>query len=244
MTISLAFSHSPPQPVGTALASQPPGLADEHDQLLRQVAVRAEELVAAAAAGRWPARELDALVGYLRAEILRQVTDEEILLFPACGTPAGREHLARDHARLRAGVEVLEQAAGNGGRSPAMLASAVRDILRQLEAHLATEEAILAPSGRRGGAPATTTLGARPHEWYPLTEGAVIDLDALPQGQAVAAAVQRLLRLGPGEQVELRSGSDPFLVWRRIDELAPGRCRFAYLEDGPGRWRVQVTRRD
>ncbi len=243
MAVDAVFSHSSLQPAGTALASRPPGLADEHSQLLRQVAIRAEDLMAAAAGGRWPARELDALVGYLRAEILRQVTDEETLLFPACGTPPGHDHLARDHARLQASIEVLELAAGNGERSPAMLASAVRDFLRQLEAHLATEEALLAASGRRGGTPATTTLGGRPHEWYPLTEGTVIDLDALPQDQAVAAAVQRLLRLGPGEQVELQSGSDPLLVWRRIDELAPGRCGFAYLEDGPGRWRVQVTRR-
>ncbi len=244
MTISPALSHSSLQSAGTGLASQPPGLAEEHDQLLCQVAARVEDLMAAVAGDRWPARELDALVGYLRTEILRQVTEEELLLFPACGAPPGRAHLTREHARLRAGIEVLELAAGNGGRSPAMLAGAVSDLLRQLEAHLAGEEATLAACGRQGGAPATTTLGGRPHEWYPLTEGAVIDLDALPQDQAVAAAVQRLLRLAPGEQVELRSGSDPFPVWRRADELAPGRCGFAYLEDGPGRWRVQITRRE
>lgn len=163
MTVGPAFSHSSPQPAGTALASQPPGLADEHGQLLRQVAVRAEDLAAAAARGHWPARELDALLGYLRAEILRQITDEEVLLFPACGAPPGVDRLARDHARLRAAIEVLELVAGDGSRSPAMLASAVRALLRQLEAHLAAEEAILATSGRRGGAPATTALGAHPH---------------------------------------------------------------------------------
>jgi uncharacterized protein (DUF2249 family) len=243
MTADPAFSHSSPQPAGTVLIRQPPGLADEHDQQLRQVAVRAEDLLAAAR-DHWPARELDGLLGYLRAEVLRQATDEEVLLFPACGALPAGDHLARDHARLRAGIEVLELAAGDGGRSPAMLASTVRGFLRQLEAHLAAEEAILAAPGRRGGVPATTALGARPHEWYPLTEGAVIDLDTLPPDQAVAAAVQRLLRLDRGEPAELRSSSDPSQVWQRAEELAPGRCRFAYLEDGPGRWRVQVTRRE
>ncbi len=244
MTANPTSGQSSLQPVGVALASQPPGLADEHGQLLRQVTARAEDLMAAAAGGRWPAPELEALVGYLRSEILRQVTDEEILLFPAYGAPRERGQLVHDHARLRAGVEMLELAAANGGRSPAMLASAVTDLLQQLEAHLAAEETILAASGRRGDAPATTTLGARPHEWYPLTEGTVLDLDALPPDQAVAAAVQRLLRLGPGEHVELRSASDPLLVWRRTNELAPRRCRFTYLENGPSRWRVQVNRRD
>ena len=58
-----------------------------------------------------------------------------------------------------------------------------------------------------------------------------------------AAAVDRLLRLRRGEQVELRSGRDPCPVWREMDELGPGRYGFAYLQEGPDRWRMQVTRR-
>ena len=91
--------------------------------------------------------------------------------------------------------------------------------------------------------PATSVVGRRPHQWYPLTEGPVIDLDALPAGQATDAAVDRLLRLHRGERVELRSASDPCPVWRRMDGLSPGGYGFAYLQEGPGRWRVQVTRR-
>ena len=76
-----------------------------------------------------------------------------------------------------------------------------------------------------------------------LTEGPVIDLDALPAGQAVDAAVHRLLRLRRGEQVELHASTDPHLVWRQLDVLSPGGYGFAYLQDGPDRWRMQVTRR-
>jgi hypothetical protein len=36
----------------------------------------------------------------------------------------------------------------------------------------------------------------------------VVDLDALPREQAVAAAVDRLLRMRRGEQVEVQSGTD------------------------------------
>jgi uncharacterized protein (DUF2249 family) len=64
-----------------------------------------------------------------------------------------------------------------------------------------------------------------------------------PKGEAVAAAVDRLLRMRRGEQVELLSGSDISPVWREMDELSPGRYWFAVLEDGPGRWRMRVTRR-
>ena len=87
------------------------------------------------------------------------------------------------------------------------------------------------------------TLGGHPHEWYLLTEGPVVDLDALPPGQAVGAAVDRLLRMGRGEQVELRSGTSLDGVWREISELSPGSYQFTMLQDGPARWRVRVTRR-
>lgn len=243
MAVNTTSSRSSVRQAGHAVAGQAPGLADEHAQLLQQVAVRAEALIAAASEGRWPSRELEALLGYLRVEILRQVTDEEMLLFPARGATTGLDRLGRDHARLRAGVEALEHAAGDGKRSRAILVTAASDFLRQLEDHLAAEEALLAGPGRPGSAPATTALGARPHEWYTLTEGPVIDLDALPPEQAVSAIAERLLRLRRGEEVELRSASDPFAVWQRMDELAPRRYGFAYLEDGPDHWRVQVTRR-
>ncbi len=71
----------------------------------------------------------------------------------------------------------------------------------------------------------------------------MIDLDVLPSGQVTDAAVDRLLRLRRGEQVELRSGRDPWPVWQRMDDLVPGRYGFAYLTEGPDQWRVQVTRR-
>ncbi len=227
-------------PVGPAL-----GLAEEHGQLLRQVAVRAEELMAAARAGRWPARELEALLGYLRAEVIRQAVDEETLLFPARSDAMGLGRLVRDHSRLRVGVEALELMAQDGRGSLMALVTMVRDLLSQLESHLAAEEALLgADDGSWGDVPATTTLGAHPHEWYPLTEGRIIELDSIPPGQAADAAAGRLLRLGHGEDVELWSRHDPFPVWQRADELAPGRYGFVYLEDGPDHWRVLVTRRE
>lgn len=71
----------------------------------------------------------------------------------------------------------------------------------------------------------------------------MIDLDALPLGQAIAAVVDRLLRLRRGEQVELQSGSDISPVWREMNELSPGGYWFVSLEEGPGRWRMRVTRR-
>lgn len=85
--------------------------------------------MAVAAEGRWPARELQALLGYLRAEVLRQAADEEQSLFSGRGAPAGLARLAGDHAQLRARIEALEYAASDSAGSPAGLASAIRDLL-------------------------------------------------------------------------------------------------------------------
>lgn len=237
--------RDPPRRTGGSSASPALDLTEEHGLLLRQVAARAEALMAEVRADRWPARELGALLGYLRAEIIRQGVSEETLLFPARHDAAALGRLARDHARLRAGVEVLELVAGDGGRSLAMLATTVRDLLIQLEFHFAAEEAVLGTScGGRCDVPATTALGAHPHEWYQLTEGPMIDLDALPPDQAADAVTERLLRLHPGEGVELRSRCDPFPIWQRADEIAQGRYGFVCLPECPDRWRVLVTRRE
>lgn len=79
------------QPLESASAARRPPLtlADEHVQLLWQVTARAEELIAATADGGWPGTELAALAGYAQAEVLRQVSDEEALLFPRRPRPRG-----------------------------------------------------------------------------------------------------------------------------------------------------------
>jgi tetratricopeptide (TPR) repeat protein len=252
----MTLGHGQPPESGGLTAQRPLTLAEEHVLLLWQVTARAEEMLTAAAHGRWPGAELAALAGYAQSEVLAQTSDEEALLFPAAPVRevAG---LARDHARLRSAVEVLARtAAGEQPMSPAQAASAVRDFVTQLERHLRAEDNLLASQrapqgvednllawqGAPQGVPGTAALGGHPHEWYPLTEGPVVDLDALPDGQALAAAVDRLLRMRRSEQVELRSSTDLDPVWREISELSPGSYRFTVLQDGPARWRMQVTR--
>lgn len=233
-----------PQPARhTSPAGRPPlTLADEHVLLLEQVTVRAAEVLAAASDGRWPAGELASLVGYTRAEVLRQVSDEEALLFPEGSAPAATR-LAHDHARLRASAELLAQAAtGEEILSPGQLAAATRDFVDQLEYHMSAEEKLLGYGHAPHSTPAAATLGGHPHTWYPLTEGPMIDLDTLPAGQAIAAAVDRLLRLPHGEQAEIRSSADISPVWRELGQISPGGYQFAVLEDGPERWRMTVTR--
>ncbi|HEY6746267.1 MAG TPA: hemerythrin domain-containing protein [Mycobacteriales bacterium] len=175
--------REPEEPRTTVAATpedQPLTLFEEHGLLLRQVAVRAEELLAVTAGGGWPARELQALLTYMRVEVLRQAVDEERLLFPCCPPSAALDRLGRDHTILHLMTEMLATAAtGEGPRIPAELARTTRDLLAHLERHLGSEEAVLAADGGRGEAPGTTVTN-RPHAWYALPEGDGIDLAALP----------------------------------------------------------------
>lgn len=240
---SLMPGREPPTGPADLITRSPVTLADEHMQLLWQVTARAEELLTAAARGRWPRAELAALVGYAQAEVLRQASDEEALLFPVIPSREAAG-LARDHVRLRSAADLLARAAaGEQPMSPAQVAAAARDFVVQFERHLRAEETLLASQRVPPGVPGTVALGSHPHEWYPLTEGSMIDVDALPPDQAVAAVVDRLLRMRRSEQVELQSGTDLAPVWREVSQLSPRGYRFTVLQDGPARWRMQVTRR-
>ncbi len=211
--------------------------------LLWQVSARADELLTAAAEGRWPGAELAALARYAEAEVLRQASDEEALLFPAAA--AGQvTALARDHVRLRAAADLLARAAsGEQPMSASQLAVVVRDFVVQLDRHLRSEESRLAAGRTSLDIPGTAALGGHRHEWYPLTEGPIVDLDALPPGQAAAAALERLLRMRRGEQIELQASDDLGAVWREVSLLVPGGYGFVSLADEPGRRRMLITRR-
>ena len=212
--------------------------------LRREVTSRAQAVLSEAEEGRWPQQQLQELLNYLRLEVLQQIVDEEWLLFRAAHhAPDELARLRRDHLELRLAIDVLAQtAAGDSGErlSPRQLSATTRDLLVQLEQHFAAEEEL---TGRGAGAPATASLGAQPHEWYSIIQAPVIDLDQLAGEQGVDAVLGRLLRLARSEQVEIRSGGDPSPLWQRLVRADPGGYGVEYLERGPGRWRVAITRR-
>ncbi len=242
-TFSPAAEYARPPGPADRPGGPPLTLPDEHVLLLWQVAARAEDLLAAAARGRWPGTELAAFADCALAGVLRQASGEETLLLDA-GAPAVAARLTRDHARLRSAAEVLARAAGGEqSLSLSQLVTATRHFVARLQRHLNAEERLLASGHSPESVPATVLLSGHPHERYSLAEGPVADLDAFPPGQAVTAALARLVRLRRGEQVEFRSGTDISPVRREMDKLSPGGYGFAVLQDGPDRWRMRVTRR-
>jgi uncharacterized protein (DUF2249 family) len=216
-------------------------LAEEHAQLLREVSARAEVLLRESAEDRWPILPLRELVDYLHLEVLQQVVDEEWLLFRAAyHAPDELARLRREHLELRLAIDALAQAAaGRGDLSPQQLAATTQDLLVRFEEHLSAEEKALAVAGEPPRA--TASLGGHPHEWYALTQGPVIDLDALPGGPGLDAVLDRIVRMKPGETVELRAGIDLGPLLQRVSRADPGGYGIALLENGPTQWRVEVT---
>ncbi|HEU5008325.1 MAG TPA: hemerythrin domain-containing protein [Jatrophihabitantaceae bacterium] len=75
-------------------------LAGEHEVLLRDVQRRADAVVALLDARTWPSAELGTLTAFLRAEVFRQASDEEALLYPGEATAGPFAELSADHALL------------------------------------------------------------------------------------------------------------------------------------------------
>jgi uncharacterized protein (DUF2249 family) len=218
-------------------------LAAEHQKLLSEVSDRAGVVLRETLKDRWPRLALRELVDYLHLEVLQQVVDEEWLLFgSAYYAPEDLARLRRDHLELRLAIDVLAQAAaGRGDLSSRQLAVATQDLLLRLEEHLAAEERIL--STARSNTPSTAELGAQPHEWYAVTEQSVIDLDRLPGRRGFNAVLDRLLRMRPGDEVEVSGSTDPGPIWHRLARANAGSYGSEMLENGPTRWRLKITRR-
>jgi uncharacterized protein (DUF2249 family) len=220
-------------------------LADEHAVLLQEVRRRERAVRAALGAGGWPDREIEALVAYLRYEVLDQAANEERLLFPLTSegiAGKGMHALVEDHVQLRDLTDGLVAAGTAERRDPRALVGLLDDVEALLDRHMRAEQTLLSP---------TTTAGVesyrrpfRCHLWFPLTEGSELDLDVLPPEFAHRAALERFSRLRPGERLRVRSGRELESLWNVLACGRPGEFGWAYLQEGPDQWRVEVTRRD
>jgi uncharacterized protein (DUF2249 family) len=185
-------------------------------------------------------------VAYLRYEVLDQATNEESLLFPraSAGFADGRLHvLAQDHAHLRDLTDHLAAAATADGSDdePATLVELLDDLEESLERHMRTEQAVLATATTDGVESLRHPF--RCHRWFPVTEGTELDLDVLPREFAHRAALERFSRMRPGQRLIVRSSSEVESLWNLLTCHRPGEFGWAYLEEGPQQWRVEVTRR-
>jgi hypothetical protein len=221
-------------------------LAGEHALLLQGVFRRACPVLALIDARSRPTAELNTLVAYLRTSLMRQTSDEEVLLFSgAAGTPFAE--LTAQHARLHGLTEGLAHA--NVAHCPlAELRRKVAELTNLLARHLATEHALLAGMGETSQPPpsvAELAKGGQP--WRPVDDATLlIALDDLPSGHAAQLCIERLLRLRTGQRAEIRSSDRRSLEhvyrWMRAFDSANYRAEYAPAGD-PSDIHLQVTRR-
>jgi hemerythrin-like domain-containing protein/uncharacterized protein (DUF2249 family) len=222
-------------------------LVDEHSMLWHEIEVRREDVLLALGAGDWPLPQLTRLVDYLRSELLDQAVNEERLLFPLTAGTLSRPTFAQlleDHVALRDATNALADLATLPGdaREPAQVVDLLDHLYEVLDRHLTAEEAVLSGTGGWG-----VTAGRRPfrpHQWYPLTEGPVVDADALPREAATDLVLERLSRLRAGERVEVRSSVPLHTLEHAFQRRGMGAdFGWAIDEERPGRHRVSITRR-
>lgn len=217
-------------------------LAGEHAVLLRDVGRRVSPVLALADAGRWPAAELDTLVRFLRRAVLRQASDEEVVLYPHRSAAPFAE-LSADHVRLHALTDRLEAAVAQPRPLPEVR-GLLEELLAVLERHLRDEQEILAAMPAAPEVPSVADILAGTRSWPIADEQSVlVMLDAWPAERAVRSAIERLLRLRTGETAEVRSSDGSQITrvadWmRRFDPVGYGLARL-----GDGTHALRVTRR-
>jgi hypothetical protein len=211
-------------------------LAGEHARLMREVTRRAQPVLALLGTRAWPHAELGTLTTYLRAAVLRQVSDEEALLFRHDSFAPPFAELSADHVRLHTLTAELERVHATPV-APQQLRALVEELLETLRRHLAEEQEVLAElSTVEGDVPSVADLAAADQPWMPTDDTpTVIDVDSLPAGRASEMCIEHLLRLRPGQRAELHAHNDQLLrpVSRWLHDFDAARFGFAAETIGP-----------
>lgn len=219
-------------------------LVGEHARLMRDVTRRAAPVSALLGAGAWPHAELGSLTDLLHSAVLRQVSDEEVHLFPHDSSAPPFAELSADHARLHYLTARLDEAYARPCPR-AQLRALVDDLLDTLRRHLEGEQKVLvALSATAGEVPSVADVLAGTQPWLIAGEAPIrIDVDKLPGEQAAELCLERLLRLRPRQTAEVRSCDERLLrtVCRWLHNFDASRFGFSKPTAESGQYLLRVT---
>ncbi len=219
-----------------------------HRQLREQLEGLAAEV------SRDPQRaDLEALVRFLREELLPHARAEEQHLYPAVA-PLLRSHgdptatMRLDHAFIEEHARQIAAAAAESRRGgftwPEQLRREVLGLLALFRAHLDKEEQVYLPlvEAHLPEAQQDALLQAmhgetlHPPDGYP----SVLDVRRLPPPQRHPLIFRTFNALRPGEAFELVNDHDPKPLYYQFAAELPGQFTWEYVEQGPEVWRVRI----
>jgi hypothetical protein len=209
-------------------------LVDEHARLMRDVIRRAIPVLDLLDVRAWPDAELRTLASFLRANLLRQVSDEDVRLYPHDSSAPPFAELSADHVRLHVLTAQLGEVRNEPGQTR-HLHALVDELLATLQRHLETEQHIFAVLSSGPDVPSVADLTAEHELWLPADDAPVlIELDKLPADQAMELCIERLLRLEPGESAELHTSDEQLerAIFRWMHAFDATRFGFDHTANG------------
>lgn len=212
----------------------------------------------------------EALVAWLRGDLLPHAAAEEKAMYPAAhGTDRGRllvDGMLAEHVSIGALVDEVEQAA-----TPVRAAAAARALLAMFESHLAKENELVLPLLAADPAVSVAELLGGMHELLgghddhedhaeqaerqggcgghcscgevDSAEYPELDARTVPHAIRHATIFGALDGVAPGGGMVLVAPHDPLPLLAQLEERAPQRFEVSYLERGPEAWRIQLVRR-
>lgn len=244
-----------------------------HAEMAGRLQVLAEKLLTTVEAGDTSAAVTarEALVGWLRGDLMPHALAEEKAMYPAAhATERGRllvDGMLAEHVTIGALVDEIDQAP-----SPLRAAVAARALREMFESHLAKENDLVLPLLTADPSVSVAELLGGMHELLgghddhdhaaeagaqqqggcgghctcgevDTAEYPELDARAVPHAIRHATIFGALDSVAPGSGMVLVAPHDPLPLLAQLEERAPQRFEVSYLERGPEAWRIQLVRR-
>jgi len=240
------IASTPPPQEPVTRSSTPPNadviaaIAHHHTALADQLSALTTAVIDGTRSGSFDKPRAD-LVAWFATELLPHARAEETALYSAGSRLESTRLLVDAMVAEHRALEVLVTDLGNVHDAFAV-AVAAGSAKALFAVHLAKENELLLPALDSAG----VDLGAALAGMHEILGGAgepdELDVRTLPHGGRHEIIFARLDRLQPGGRFMILNDHDPKPLRYQTEALWPGLFTWTYLETGPLRWRVEITR--
>jgi uncharacterized protein (DUF2249 family) len=229
-------THSSTTPNAEVIAA----IAHHHTALADQLATLTTAVIDGARSGSFDKPQGD-LIAWFATELLPHARAEETTLYSSGSLLGSARLLVEAMVAEHRALEVLVTDLGNVHDAFAV-AVAAGSAKALFAIHLDKENDLLLPALDLAG----VDLGAALTGMHEILGGTgepdELDVRTLPHGGRHEIIFARLDQLQPGGRFVILNDHDPKPLRYQTEALWPGMFTWSYLESGPLRWRVEITR--